>query len=225
MKKDQVARLLDHWRRPVHASDLFRFSHVLVNNKTNETVPALYTDSFAQASINGPSDWDSEYNASHPVGDNDPDLPDEASAPVIGPSETSSLVDPIVNPTLVNIDPILLQISKVSNPVIGPSETSSLVDPIVNPTPANIDPILLQISTVSTPVIEPNGSASSVVPPSKPPRPRPKRKTLSSNDPKPILQEEELGRPKRQLKRKVDIYLEAEQTAAEVAKKKKQGRK
>ena len=51
MKKEQVTRLLDHWRRPVAGSDLFRFSHVLVNSKADEMTPALYTDSLGPQTL------------------------------------------------------------------------------------------------------------------------------------------------------------------------------
>ena len=83
MKKEQVYRLVEHWRRLVPACDLFRFSHVLVNSKTDATTPALYKDSLGphtvarQTAANaeaGPSTirpptmastlgWDEEYRA------------------------------------------------------------------------------------------------------------------------------------------------------------------
>ena len=78
MKKEQIIRLLEHWRRPVPGSDLFRFSHVLVNSKTGVMMCALYEDSLGALSLpqnsrvlpesSGPidggtgSDWDAEYN-------------------------------------------------------------------------------------------------------------------------------------------------------------------
>ena len=89
MKKEQVARLVEHWRRPVPASDLFRFSHVLVNSKTDATTPALYKDSLgphsvarhtapvatnaeARPSIHPPTmastlGWDEEYREANPL--------------------------------------------------------------------------------------------------------------------------------------------------------------
>jgi hypothetical protein len=58
------------------------------------------------------------------------------------------------------------------------------------------------------------------------PREKTKNPTVSSQDPNPTTQqEEELGRPKRIQKRKVDIYLEAELKLAELAAKKKQKKK
>ena len=90
MKKEQITRLLNHWKRPVPGSDLFRFSHVLVNSKTDSMTPALYEDSLgpiirpqnggvitdAPTPIGGgASDWDAEYasgqglRATPPVGD------------------------------------------------------------------------------------------------------------------------------------------------------------
>ncbi|KAF8800968.1 hypothetical protein BYT27DRAFT_7262523 [Phlegmacium glaucopus] len=72
MKKEQITLLLEHWRRPVPGSDLFRFSHVLVNSKSDETRPVLYK--ISPAPQNGeviptssideapPLEWDAEYN-------------------------------------------------------------------------------------------------------------------------------------------------------------------
>jgi hypothetical protein len=51
MRKEQIVRLLEHWRRPVSASDLFRFTHVLVNGKGGEVEPALYTNSLGPQSF------------------------------------------------------------------------------------------------------------------------------------------------------------------------------
>ena len=56
MKKEQIGRLLEHWRRRVSASDLFRFSHVLVNTKTDEIMCALYTDPFVSHDNDVPTD-------------------------------------------------------------------------------------------------------------------------------------------------------------------------
>jgi len=54
MKKEQIARLVEHWRRPIPASDLFRFSHVLVNSKTDATTLALYEDSLGPHTVARP---------------------------------------------------------------------------------------------------------------------------------------------------------------------------
>ena len=45
MKKEQIVGLLEHWRRPVLASDLFQFSHVFVNSKSGEMECAQYKNS------------------------------------------------------------------------------------------------------------------------------------------------------------------------------------
>jgi hypothetical protein len=78
MKKEQIIRLLEHWRRAVPGRDLFRFSHVLVNSKSAEMTAALYTDSLGPQSlpqnevreaINEPGvgDWEQEYRNSNPA--------------------------------------------------------------------------------------------------------------------------------------------------------------
>jgi len=51
MKKEQISRLLEHWRRPIPGSDLFRFSNVLLNSKTGEMMPASYADSLGPQSL------------------------------------------------------------------------------------------------------------------------------------------------------------------------------
>lgn len=89
MKKEQIARLVEHWRRPIPACNLFRFSHVLVNSKTDATTPALYEDSQGPHTVaqtrphigadteSGESTqprtmattlgWDEEYRAANPL--------------------------------------------------------------------------------------------------------------------------------------------------------------
>ena len=83
MKKEQITRLLEHWRRLVPGSDLFKFSHVLVNSKSGEMAPALYTNSLGPRSLpqndlpmvtnepaTGAATWDAEYrNSNLPAGD------------------------------------------------------------------------------------------------------------------------------------------------------------
>jgi len=74
MQKEQITRLLKHWRRLVPGSDLFKFSHVLVNGKSGEMAPALYTNSLGPRSLpqnalpsatnepaTGATTWDAEY--------------------------------------------------------------------------------------------------------------------------------------------------------------------
>ena len=51
MKKEQIMWLLEHWRRAVPTSDLFRFSQVLVNSKTREMGCALYSNSLGPLSF------------------------------------------------------------------------------------------------------------------------------------------------------------------------------
>ena len=89
MKKEQISRLVEHWRRPIPACNLFRFSHVLVNSKTDATTPALYKDSQGPHTVaqtrphievdteSGASNrprtmastlgWDEEYRAANPL--------------------------------------------------------------------------------------------------------------------------------------------------------------
>lgn len=63
MKKEQITRLLEHWRQPVAGSDLFRFSCILVNRKTEETTCALYKYSFATLILIGAvTNWNTDYN-------------------------------------------------------------------------------------------------------------------------------------------------------------------
>jgi len=110
MKKEQVVRLIEHWRRPVPGSDLFRFRNVLVNSKTNELTPALYEDSLGPHTIGKSSqalnvvvesgrDWDEEYQAMQfSPGPDDVNMHD-----------SSNMVDARPEPV---IDPQLLMISQ-----------------------------------------------------------------------------------------------------------------
>ena len=47
IKKEQIVWLVEHWCCLIPACDLFRFSHVLINSKTDATTPALYEDSLS----------------------------------------------------------------------------------------------------------------------------------------------------------------------------------
>ena len=51
MKKEQIVALSEHWRRLVLGSDLFRFSHILVNRKSREMEHALYDNSLGPQSL------------------------------------------------------------------------------------------------------------------------------------------------------------------------------
>jgi len=280
MKKEQIARLLVHWKRFVHPSDLFRFSRVLVHNKTDITMAALYKDSFA-AVLSDPQnetvaadDWD--------VGNDDSDLqlfnsttplplpfgvPTQNTTTQLptpindSPSDTFPSV-PTLNPTHPTHDPNIDPALQYPFPLSGASNALTGVPTLqINPLQATY----IFPSGVTTPVIGPSVSvnpvgstaasqhpsqsrprpkkksknpiASSQDPSSNPTsrqeehpsqsRPRPKKKTkspiASSQDPNSnptSRQEEELGRPKRVLKRKVDLYAEAEKIA-ELAKQKR----
>lgn len=102
MKKEQITQLLEHWRRLVPGSDLFKFSHVLVNSKSGEMAPALYTNSLGPRSlpqnavinepVTGAATWDAEYRSAHPQPEDDPGFipgPDKCADPA-APGELSS---------------------------------------------------------------------------------------------------------------------------------------
>jgi hypothetical protein len=114
MKKEQIARLLEHWSRPVPGSDTFRFAVVLVNSKGNETMAALYQDSFTTAS-------------SHP-GDHTGDNPtNPTSAPPWSPQIDPALLgdDPI--------DPAVFIKTQQPTPVIVPPPTpNASANPLAN---------------------------------------------------------------------------------------------
>jgi len=134
MKKEQITRLLNHWQRPVPGSDLFRFSHVLVNSKTDSMTPALYEDSLgplirpqnggviadAPTPIEGgASDWDAEYEglrSTPPVTDDvnmNPDESDLMSPTLDFEPELAALLSPGAHD-----DNVLPQ---VQTPVIDPT--------------------------------------------------------------------------------------------------------
>jgi len=108
MKKEQVVRLVEHWRRPVPGSDLFRFSHVLVNSKANELTPALYEDSLGPHTIGQSSqalnvvvesgrDWDEEYQAMQfSPGPDDVNMHDSSNREDARP-------EPVIDPELLRI--------------------------------------------------------------------------------------------------------------------------
>lgn len=254
MKKEQVTRLLDHWRRPVSGSELFRFSRVLQNHKSDETMSALYTDSFAAVlghEAVSADDGDAAENDFQGV---------DSTTPV-------SLS--------IGVQPSMQHTNPVNDPALQQLPTSNSIPevPTVNPMPideSNIHPSLRRQvypplpSAAPTPVIRPNEnitpvgsrtepeqsrppSRSSPTPaaddsnintavlglpeksrPTPKSRPRPKEKSKNPTTAFQDLtgqQEEGLGRPKRAQKRKLDIYLEAEQRTADLAEKKKNGGK
>ena len=219
MKKEQIGRLLDHWTRPVHASELFRFSHVLVNNKAEETTAASYINSFAPTRQNETfctQEGDAEDNDNH-----QPLVPNSNPTPPI--------LDPNIDPVLQNqsyyitsapTPPIVQPTRPDSSPPINPSASLSPVSLTAEPEKSSSQPCPRPKKTTKTPIVlaEPEQLSSQ-------PRPRPKKTTknaiVSSENPNPTSQqEEELGRPKRVQKRRVDLYLEAEQKT-ELAKKKR----
>lgn len=255
MKKEQIGRLLEHWRRPVAGSDLFRFSCVLVNSKTEETTRALYKDSFATLiPIEAVADWDTDYN----------NLQEESNATAPPLPQHQSPLSVAISPSTIsdsNIDPALLALSTTPPQIVNTSpvgltteqeqlwpprssQVGSMTEP-EQPRPARPRPVGLGTEPVQPQSPRPR-SAGLVTEPMQPlsprpvgsvtereqpvpPRPKPLRKSKTKNptDPTQDLnptaqQEEELGRPKRILKRKGDIYLEAEEKAA---KKAKQGSK
>lgn len=94
MKKEQIARLLEHWRRLVPTSDLFRFRFVLVNSKINETMPASYIDLFAgQPSLPPNTESDLDDMPLFPLPDLTPDN---------DPSPALTSLNQTPNPTPVN---------------------------------------------------------------------------------------------------------------------------
>jgi hypothetical protein len=204
MKKEQIARLLEHWRRPVPGSDLFRFSHVLLNIKTDETTPALYKSLFAAIS--------------HPNTTSDD--------PVLLQDQTPDQIDsPPQYPT-----PVLRLRAPTPDP-IATRHQSPIIDPILlHPTPVNA----LPPNRAPTPALESRPSIPSPVglttEPNQPrprPKPRPQKAAASTDDPSPNQneQQEGLGRTKRVAKRRLDIYLAAEEKISELAKKKKQDKR
>jgi hypothetical protein len=236
MRKEQISQLLDHWRRPVSGSDLFRFSHVLVNSKTHETMQALYKNSY-------PVNTDRiDTQSGHPT------------LPLLSQALTPTIIDTqIQQPT-----PLLPALTQINTQQPTPSQAptnshptnTTIIDtqsgqptPLSQPpTPTNsypintqsghptldsdIDPFLLKISQrkaksrpkipkTTTPVIAPTEPEQS--------RPVPKARlktarNLTASSGEPNLnsndREEGLGRTKRAPKRRLDIYLAAEEKDA-----------
>ena len=250
MKKEQITRLLDHWRRPVHATELFRFSHVLVNSKTEETTKALYADSFAALYTLAPDNWNADYNALSGV-DSGIQLPTPITDPkihctrAINPASDVFLGNLTANPTHPsqndfdpNIDPALQNHPSQNN--FDPNIDPALQNPARSaPTPVIglTSPTLTEFPTVPTDSF-PSGAPTPVIGPSvnkslsPKPRPQPQRRKTKMkpiappHEPYPTSgHEEELGRPKRTQKRKADIYLEAEEKTELAKKNQKKKRK
>ena len=216
MKKEQIARLLEHWSRSVPGSDIFRFTVVLVNNKTDETMAALYKDPFTTA-------------FSHPVHQLPPTQTDSASDVVRpwsaqidptllnGPTDSAiQLEEPIDN------DPIdqTIQTGHLINETQPPTPAIDLTPPTPNPSGEPIDQLGSSVDATAL-------NLTNQQKPSRPIRPKPKaRPKPSTHNPNPIpiptsQQEEDLGRPKRTTKRRINVYLEAEEKDAQKKKQKK----
>jgi hypothetical protein len=234
MKKEQIARLLVHWRRPVPGSDLFRFSIVLVNSKTNETMRALYKDSFA--ALFTFDNWNESTPPRQPTPVIEPDLLPQATTLSLPPRHPTPVIDPALLPRAPTpvIDPVLLgavdDLPRAPTPVIDPVLLGAVNDlpraPAPSLPPRALTPVIRNPSQVGL------TSESEESRPRPKPRPRQKAKhpTVSSDDPNHNTipddqQEEELGRTKRIPKRKFDIYLAAEEKTAELAEKKKRDAK
>ena len=135
MKKEQITRLLEHWRRPVAGSDLFRFSHVLVNSKTDAMMRALYKDLPQNGRViaqspgpidrgTGP-DWDAEYDGQHAL-QFSPSLTDDVNMHPpphdFDMQENDPEPDPTASPVL-HLEltaPLVQQESRAWTPVIDP---------------------------------------------------------------------------------------------------------
>jgi hypothetical protein len=123
MKKEQITQLVEHWRRPIPACDLFRFSHVLVNSKTDATTSALYEDSLGPHTVartsqgvganieSGPSTqarpvadvlgWDKEYEAANPVPF--PSGPDDINMHSDDQPGPDLRLEQVIDPNLINL--------------------------------------------------------------------------------------------------------------------------
>lgn len=270
MKKEQVIRLLDHWRRPVPGSDLFRFSHVLVNSKTDSTTPALYEDSLGPLSRpenggviadpptpieGGASDWDAEYasgqglRSTPPVADDVNMHPDDAD-----PTSTTPDFEPELAALLLpgaQDDNVL---PRVQTPVIDPTlmglrwapqvQEGSLLQapkPSASKPPGKKSAAKQSTSKKSTSkkgkqvaVPQPNESALPVQLARPKDRPRPKPKVVQA----PAIVATRVGNPEMQPeqnpidgaqlptkhvpKRKLDIYVAAQERAEEQRREKEQ---
>ena len=150
MKKEQIVRLLEHWRRPVPASDLFRFSKVLANSKTNEMMSALYSDLFRRVIRNRPeisqADVSPDWSSLHQMPPNAPVI--ESGTPALPSPNHTPIPLPFPNPTpSPNHTPVVPQPSPSRTPVPLPSQNHS------NPTPSpNHTPDVTQPSPNCTPI-------------------------------------------------------------------------
>ena len=108
---------------------------------------------------------------------------------------------------------------RTPTPVIDPLPHDPIVPQVPIPV---IDPSLLPHGPIVTPAIVPQLALPPRYP--TPPRPKPRPKTKSTANPNPNAQEEDLGLTKRASKRKLDIYLAAEEKI-EAGKKKKDAKR
>src|SRR5882762_1659131 len=178
MKKEQIIRLLDYWKRPVHASELFRFSHVLVKSKTEETTTALYTDSFAglySLTSNGEdAGVDSGVPTTIQISETHPTCTPASDS--FSGNPTQNLTHPTQNNLDPNIDPYLQGLSfpfraptSVTTPesltgVPSAPTTQNSLDPNIDPylqgplrapTPVTTPESLTIVPSAPTPVIGP----------------------------------------------------------------------
>jgi hypothetical protein len=250
MKKEQITRLLDHWRRPVPGSDLFRFSHVLVNTKTDSTTPALYEDSLSGVIAHAPapieggaSNWDEEYasglQSTPPVADMHLDesvltsmMPDfEPELPALLPEAQDVNVlprgqTPIIDPRLIGLrwPPQVPEGSLLPAPsALKPSGTK-----LAEKQSTSKKSTSKKEKQAAVP--QPNNSALpvEVAPPKDRPRPKPKvvqAPVVATSVGNPAAQNliDGAGLPtKRVPKRKLDIYVAAEERAEEQRREKEQ---
>jgi hypothetical protein len=146
MKKEQITRLLEHWRRPVHASEIFKFTLVLVHSKTDETREALYTNSFAPQQETHPVTTPHSVSSPHAI--IDPALRQGLSSDIFPPSPTDRVqnsMDPNIDPALQNptyTHPSGVPIPNRSHAPQYPTYNFPPVPHPTHPLPNNIDPAL-----------------------------------------------------------------------------------
>jgi hypothetical protein len=228
-------RLLNHWRRPVPGADLFRFSHVLVNTKTDQLRPALYKHS-PSASIPMQSDGpiDDEPIDDEPI-DDEPIGGEPIGGEPIGGEPTKGGLASEWDAEYISLDP---DGDVNMDPGLNHGDSTPVPfspQPPPPPTPV-IDPQLILEESVIMKEGEGRPTSSQGPPPvhiasadqEQPrPRPRPKQKKttavpLADPDPQP---QAELGRSKRIAKRKLDPYTAEELKAAERAIQKEQAKR
>jgi hypothetical protein len=222
---------------------------VLKNNKSDETMSALYTNSFAaelsheavsaddgDAAENDFQGVDSTTPVSLPIGVHTNPVNDPALKQL--PTCNSIPEVPTVNPMPIDESNIHPSLRRQVYPPLPSAAPTSVIRPNENITPvgSRTEPEQSRPPSRSspTPAVDDSNINTAVLGlpeksrPTPKSRPRPKEK---SKNPTTAVQdltgqeEEGLGRPKRAQKRKLDIYLEAEQRTADLAEKKKNGGK